>query len=342
LEEYKQRQKEVKDHAEFPDEMDTPMDIPASMRFARYRGLKSFRNTAWDPYENLPTDYGRIFQFQNFKRSKKQVLEATKKGIQPGTFVVIEIRNVPSAAKAVLDAVTPNKPLCVFGLLQYEHRYTVMNMAVQRTKSYTEPIKSKDQVVVMYGFRKFIANPIYSTHARCGVNNVVRFERFLMPGQMSTATMYGPIQFGPAPVLMFSASCLPTPGTTSTGWTPTDLTPLLASGSVLDPNPQRIIAKRIVLSGFPYKIHKKSAVIRHMFFSPSDVNYFKPVQLVTSHGRVGHIKDSVGTHGYMKCMFDGGIKQHDTIKMMLYKRVYPKFTTRVFDGESGDGMDVEQ
>jgi len=94
---YLKRQEDAESHMQFPDEVDTPHNIPARIRFQRYRGLKSFRTSPWDPYENLPSDYGRIFQFQDFNRTRARAFASTQDGgIPVGSYVTVYVDNVPS------------------------------------------------------------------------------------------------------------------------------------------------------------------------------------------------------------------------------------------------------
>ncbi|KAK0177008.1 hypothetical protein PV328_001100 [Microctonus aethiopoides] len=96
--------------------------------------------------------------------------------------------------------------------------------------------------------------------------------------------------------------------------------------NVLSADPNRLVIKRIILSGHPLKVNKRSAVIRFMFFNREDILWFKSVKLHTKYGRRGHIREPLGTHGHMKCVIDGQLKSQDTILMNLYKRVFPKWT----------------
>lgn len=53
------------------------------MRFAKYRGLKSWRSSPWDPREELPREYARVFAFQNFTRAHKRCRPAPSSAQNP-------------------------------------------------------------------------------------------------------------------------------------------------------------------------------------------------------------------------------------------------------------------
>lgn len=307
LEKYKlQRQDEM-----FPDEVDTPRDQLARVRFQKYRGLKSFRTSPWDPKENLPRDYARIFQFHDFFRTRKRIFrelqEEENDGAMVGWYVTVHITGVPLS---VLEHFKQGAPLVLYSLLPHEQKMSVVNMLVRRHAGNNEPVQAKEEIIFHCGFRRFRTAPLYSQHTSADKHKT---ERFLRSDTAVVVTVYAPITFPTASVLMFKQR--------NNG-----MHDLIATGSLLSVDPDRIVIKRVVLSGHPLKIMKKTAVVRYMFFNREDVLWFKPVELRTKWGRRGHIKEPLGTHGHMKCHFDGQLKSQDTVLMNLYKRVYPKWT----------------
>lgn len=300
--------KKSKEEMQFPDEVEVNPEEPARIRFQKYRGLKSFRTTYWNPKENLPLDYGRIFQFQSFAKTQKKALKdligAKKEG-----YYTIEISNVPSSFVQKYQ----NELLIVYGLLKHEFKKTLMHFQVRKALGYDDPIQSKDELYAQIGFRTFKCNPIFSEFNPRFVKH--KFEKFLQTDSFLCASFYCPVTYSPCPILFFKKDSI------------NGRFKLVASGTTIGAETDRIILKKIILTGHPYKTHKKQAVIKYMFFNAEDVKWFQPVQLWTKYGRFGEIKEPIGTHGYMKCRFDDVLGGNDTVCMSLYKRVYPKWTT---------------
>jgi pre-rRNA-processing protein TSR1 len=342
----------------FPDEMDTPVDVSARKRFARYRALQSFRSSPWHPKENLPRDYARIFQFANFSgvqrrnvgqarviediqmrdfsrenkinkkdknkikagggSSKMTIEESREQGseffvnntdmsfVKSGQYVYVTITDVPAG---VVDKIRLDGYLTLFSLLTHENKLSILHFTIQRNVGNQDLIKSKDIMYIYTGFRGFWAKPIYSEpNLNCDKH---KLERFLRHDRFSVASVYGPTTFMPCPMLMFKDN--------GDG----NLV-LVAVGAISSVDPDRIILKKVILTGIPIRVRKRFAVVKHLFHDPQDVSWFKPAELVTKRGLRGHIKESIGTHGLLKALFSGPVTQNDTVMLILYKRVFPK------------------
>jgi len=374
------------DELEFPDEVQTPDDRPAKERFARYRALKSFRTSPWDPYESLPREYARIFKFANFAASHARVMsemeevekaqnqkllsallppptaaaakkvgeggmeveaeeqqqQAPEEGeeensllkgvVAAGTYVTLAIVGVSAAAWAQIQQQQQLQqcPLNVFSLLRYENKVSVLHFNIQKHPSFTAPLKSKERLLFYTGFRSFEARPVFSEHnLNCDKH---KFSRYLHGGRFAVATAFGPVSMPPCPVLIFRASAPVEEGkdggsVSFGGVLPPPTSPsltLVATGTLHTIDPDRIILKRILLTGYPVRVKRRTAVVKHMFYNPEDVKWFKPAELSTKLGAAGHIKEPIGTHGLMKMRFNRIISQSDTICLPLFKRVFPK------------------
>jgi len=348
-----QRRKDQKEDFEFPDEVEVDEDINARDRFERYRSLKSFRKSFWDPKENLPDSYASIYHFASFKATQRDVMADMKdvakaanecdgdfwgsdprnggdqqmeddseededilEGCIPaGTYVNITIEKVTPVAYARLS---PKSLVAAVTLLPHENKVSVLHMGLSQSSKCDRseiPVKSKDVLTFRCGWRTWQARPVFSQNNLNSDKH--KFERYMpQDGAFFAASIFGPVTYSPCPVIAFRESV-------SEDGVPNR--ELIAIGSMLGADADRIVVKRIILTGYPTRVHKRHATVKYMFYNPDDVNWFKPAGLTTKHGLNGNIIESVGEHGTMKCLFNAPIKQHDTVCLPLYKRIYPKY-----------------
>lgn len=325
---YRSRRKnEAEEDLEFPDEIELHPNVLARERMARYRGLKSLKTSHWETDEDRshePEEWRRLLQITNYKGTKSQVVrEALVGGVQPGTRVDVHLRDVPVSLRSSLNM---SRPVAMYSLLRHEHKRAVVNCSITLSSDYPQPIKSKEELIMQCGPRRFIINPLFSQLGNTA-NNVHKFDRYVHPGETAMATFIAPLTWGSVPTLFFKRT---SPSADSEVGEPPKIQEspsgleLIGTGTSQAPDHNRVIAKRVILTGHPYKIHKKLVTVRYMFFNAEDVNWFKALQLWTRRGRSGYIKESLGTHGYFKATFDGKINPQDAVGVSLYKRVFPR------------------
>jgi len=312
-----QRKKDAKSDLQFPDEVDYEEETSARDRYARYRALKSFRKSYWDPKENLPESYGAVYHFSSFKSTQRDVLEDVKEvedvvkrrgwGVTvgglgdggddaammddeerdsddeeeedmarscviPGAYVTITLENVPLSAYTILS---PSTLLVAVSLLPHENKVSVLHMGLthsSKSEHDTEiPIKSKDVLTFRCGWRTWQSRPVFSQHNLNSDKH--KFERYMPEGGGGTyfaASVFGPVTYAPCPVLMFREANEGS-RTGDIGSGSFKKREFLAHGSMLGADADRIVLKRIILTGYPTRVHKRHATVKYMFYNPEDV-----------------------------------------------------------------------
>ncbi|KAK1674441.1 hypothetical protein BDP55DRAFT_554510 [Colletotrichum godetiae] len=316
---------EVEDDKEFPDEIELHPGVLARERLQRYRGLKSLRTSEWLESEDRayePEEWRKLLQIPDYQASRsRSTREALVGGVAPGTRVHVYLKGVPASFE---KSHQPGRPVTLFSLLRHEQKKTAVNYLFNLSADYNKSVKAKEELIVQCGPRRFTINPVFSQPGNTP-NNVHKFARYLHPGQSAVATFMGPITWGAVPVLFFKRSVpVPEGERSEDDESSTIGLTLIGTGTALPSSTNRVIAKRAILTGHPYHIHKKIVTIRYMFFNREDVEWFKALPLWTKRGRTGFMKEPLGTHGYFKATFDACINPQDAVGVSLYKRVFPR------------------
>ncbi len=185
---------------------------------------------------------------------------------------------------------------------------SVMNICLRRHPNAPDvPIKNKTPMIFHVGYRRYTAAPLFSEHTT-GDKHLVRVAS-LFAIIILDASIYANIECHfmysnnlRTDLLSTIFSCRICVGRR---WYACEMwfvksfytlgeQRLLACGSVLSIDPDRLVIKRTILSGHAYRIHGRGCVSRYMFFNDEDINWFKPVELRTKQGRRGNIKCPVG------------------------------------------------
>jgi pre-rRNA-processing protein TSR1 len=359
---YKVRKRMEREEVSNPDEVEYHPSVTARARFVRYHPMKSYRHSVWDVNENLPSEYNQIVQFNNFDVSHRNAKDAAalvdeneafsedvlfeddemydEEDLKQKQTDILEALTLPDGSR-LINRINPERihPITVYianvneevynmintykayGLLwwlfNHERKVSISHMLIRRHPEYEAAVRSKDPMHVQIGFRRYLSAPIYS-EVDPHVNDRALMKRFL-PNDDSfyLATMYSRITYPPATVLLFAGHVL---GAYKNEF---PFNPLVASGRLVNCNPNKLILKRSVLTGTPHTVARHKVVVRHMFFNANDVKWFQPVELWTKRGHTGHITESRGLRGLYKSTFDDTFKEKHQVHMSLYKRQFP-------------------
>lgn len=232
---------------------------------------------------------------------------AMVEGYRPGTYVRMELQNVPCE---LLDNFNPRFPLLVGGLLGHEESFGYVQVRIKKHRWFPKILKTNDPLIFSIGWRRFQTVPVYSLDD--GTRN--RMLKYTPEHMHCLATFYGPIS---APNSGFCAFNSFSDATRAFRVT--------ASGTILDIDGSSQIVKKLKLNGVPYKIFKNTAFIKEMFNSSLEVAKFEGAQIRTVSGIRGQIKKALSKpEGCYRATFEDRVLLSDIVFLRSWFQVQPR------------------
>lgn len=301
----------------FPKEPELDEAERAEALAAKKEALKRKFNNEYD--EDSDDDKKDFYTEQKDELARR--LEATRKefaeddaetramveGHRPGTYVRIEISNVPCT---LVDNFNPRVPIIVGGLLAHEESFGYVQVRIKKHRWYPKILKTNDPLILSLGWRRFQTVPIYSLDD--GTRN--RMLKYTPEHMHCLATFYGPIS---APNTGFCAFNRLTSETPSFR--------VSASGVVLDVDGSTQIVKKLKLTGVPYKIFKNTAFVKDMFTSSLEVAKFEGAHIRTVSGIRGQVKKALSKpEGCYRAAFEDKVLMSDIIFLRAWYQIKPR------------------
>ncbi|KAI0726270.1 DUF663-domain-containing protein [Fomitopsis betulina] len=233
---------------------------------------------------------------------------ALVEGYRPGTYVRIELMNVPCE---LIENFDPSYPIIVGGLLPSEERFGYVQVRIKRHRWSTKTLKTNDPLVFSMGWRRFQSIPIYSLDDH---SIRMRMLKYTPEHMHCYATFYGPVSLPNTGFCAFNSVSSELAGFR-----------VSATGVVLDIDRSAKIMKKLKLTGVPYKIFKNTAFIKDMFTSALEVAKFEGANIRTVSGIRGQVKKALAKpDGAFRATFEDKILMSDIVFLRAWYSIQPR------------------
>merc|ERR1739844_306036 len=212
---------------------------------------------------------------------------------------------------------SPSTPILVGGLLKGEDQLGYCQVRLKKHRWYPRILKNRDPLIISLGWRRFHSLPIYSI---CDHNMRHRMLKYTPEHLHCDAHWWGPVTPQATGFLAVQSVA-----------DRQENFKIVAPGVILELDKSTQIVKKLKLTGEPYKIFKKTALVKGMFNTSLEVAKFEKAAIRTVSGIGGMIKKNLSEpEGAFRATFEDKILMSDIVFLKTWFNVeVPKFFTTV-------------
>ncbi|CDW55052.1 ribosome biogenesis protein bms1 [Trichuris trichiura] len=289
-------------------------------RLEKKRRLKEMFNAEYDETRKFHRDMVAELDYQtNLNRLEFENMDDSDRidyeGFRPGMYVRVQINGLPCE---LVDNFDPNYPYIIGGLLPGEQRLSYVQARIKKHRWYDRVLKTRDPLIISLGWRRFQTMVVYSTQDHNDRNRMLKYTPQFMHCH---ATFWGPTTPQNTGFLAVQTVSEVTVRCCAKQFR------IVATGTVLGLDASVLVVKKLKLTGTPYKVFKKSALIKDMFSSALECAKFEGAALRSVSGIRGQIKKAMkNPPGSFRATFEDKILMKDIVFVRTWVPLdVPKF-----------------